>query len=63
MAKQVICDNCGAVIKEQFDDYHGDLSPSVLAVIKIKPVLLNRTNDVIENPDLCRACIIRTLKG
>jgi hypothetical protein len=61
--KKTICDYCGREIKETFRDYRGDLDSANLAVIEIKPILLNRTTDVINNPDLCRECIIKVLRG
>ncbi|MFX1452440.1 MAG: hypothetical protein ACFFCM_16490 [Promethearchaeota archaeon] len=60
---QVVCDYWGKVIKEPFSDYRGDLDSKNLAVIEIKPTLLNQTTKKIENPDLCRECIIKVLRG
>ncbi len=60
---KVICDYCGYEIKERFKDYRGDLDGNNLAVIEIKPILLNKTTIQIHNPDLCRNCIIKILEG
>jgi len=60
---KTVCDYCGKEIKERFADYRGDLDSRNLAVIEIKPTLLNRTVDKIKNPDLCRKCIIKVLRG
>lgn len=61
--KQIICNYCGEVINESFSDYRGDLDSHNLACIEIKPRLLNKTDTKIDNPDLCRTCIIKALKG
>lgn len=61
--KQIICDYCGGVIKERFKDYRGDLDNENLAVIEIRPILLNQTTNAIAYPDLCRECIINVLRG
>ena len=61
--KQTICDYCGKAIKEEFKDYRGDLAKDALACIEIKPTLLNKSVDVIHDPDLCRECIIKVLRG
>ena len=61
--KQTICDYCGNIIKEEFKDYRGDLAKDTLACIKIEPTLLNKSVHVIHNPDLCRKCIIKVLRG
>jgi len=60
---KVICDYCGKEIKESFKDYRGDLDGENLAAIEIKPIFLNRTTDKILNPDLCKECIIKVLRG
>ena len=61
--KKTICDYCGKEIKETFKDYRGDLDARNLAIIEVKPILLNQTDNRIENPDLCRECIIKVLRG
>ena len=61
--KKTICDYCGEEIKEPFEDFRGDLDCNNLAVIEVKPILLNQTTSKIENPDLCRQCILRVLRG
>ena len=61
--KQTICDYCGNKINEDFVDYRGDLAKDALACIEIKPTLLNKSVDIIHNPDLCRECIIKVLRG
>ena len=63
MATKIICDYCGIEIKEPFHDYRGDLDSKNLAIIEVKPKLLNRTTNTICNPDLCRKCIIKILRG
>lgn len=60
---KIICDYCGEEIKESFEDYRGDLDNRNLAIIRITPVLLNQTDNRIDNPDLCRECIIKVLRG
>ena len=60
---KTVCDYCGREVKEHFKDYRGDLDAKNLAIIEIKPTFLNRTVDKIDNPDLCRECIIRVLNG
>lgn len=60
---KTVCDYCGAEIKEPFRDYRGDLDAKNLAIIEIRPTLLNQTVSEIDNPDLCRACIIKILRG
>jgi len=67
--QQIICDYCGKVINELFEDYRGDLDSSNLATLDIK-VWLNKTkeelkpfSEIIDNADLCRECIIKVLKG
>ena len=61
--KKTICDYCGAEIKECLTDYRGDLDEKNLAAIKIKPLWLNRTTDTLDNPDLCKGCIMKVLRG
>ena len=63
MATKIVCDYCGKEIKEPFPDYRGDLDSENLAVIEIRPILLNQTEKKINNPDLCRECIINVLRG
>ena len=41
--KKTICDYCGEEIKEPFNDFRGDLDPKNLAIIQVKPILLNQT--------------------
>ena len=60
--KQTICDNCGAVIKENFTDYRCDLDANTMLIMDIKPILLNMTIKKIASPDICRDCIIRALQ-
>lgn len=60
---KTVCDYCGKEIKKSFEDYRGDLDEKNLAAIKIEPLWLNRTTDTIDNPDLCKECIIKVLKG
>ncbi len=61
--RKIICDYCGREIKEHFKDYRGDLDSHNLAVIEIRPILLNQTTSEIDDPDLCRECIIKVLRG
>lgn len=60
---KTVCDYCGREIKEPFHDYRGDLDSENLAIIEIKPIMLNKTSSKIDNPDLCRGCIIKILRG
>ena len=60
---ELICDYCGKVINKPFSDYHGDLDMDCLAVIEVKVVSLNSTREYPDKPDLCRECIINTLRG
>lgn len=62
MATKIVCDYCGREIKP-VKDWRGDLDEENLAVIEIRPIFLNRTVDKISNPDLCRECIIKVLRG
>ena len=62
--KQTICDYCGEGVNFPTNrEITGDLDPRNLAVIRIQPILLNKTDSKINNPDLCRECIIKVLKG
>ena len=63
MATKIICDYCGEEVKETFSDYRGDLNGEHLAIIEIKPVLLKCTDSKVVDPDLCRKCIIKALRG
>ena len=63
MARQTICDCCGKVIKEPFADYRGDINPDCLIVLEVKPISINSTKGIVHDPDLCRGCIINTLRG
>ena len=59
---KVICDYCGTEIKKPVREVVGDLDSRNLAIIEIKPILLNQTDSKIGNPDLCIECIIKVLK-
>jgi len=59
---KIICDYCGEEIKKRFKDYRGDLDSENLAIIEVKPILLNQTHSKIDNPDLCIACIIEVIR-
>lgn len=61
--RKTICDYCGKEIKEPFSDFRGDLDAQNLAIIEVKPILLNQTTNRIKNPDLCKECIIKVLHG
>ncbi len=63
MATRTVCDYCDREIREPFRDYRGDLDSRNLAIIEIKPILLNQTTRKISNPDLCRECIIKVLRN
>lgn len=59
---KITCDYCGREINPNKKEFTGDLDDSNLAVIKVEPLLLNQTTSKINNPDLCRECIIKVLK-
>ena len=63
MAVQTVCDYCGKVINELFRGYRGDLDSDCLAVIEVRVVSLNSSRKYPDKPDLCRECIIKTLRG
>lgn len=60
---KTICDYCGNEIKKPSGEFTGDLDCKNLAVVRVKPLLLNQTDSYIDNPDLCRECIIKVLRG
>ena len=62
--KQTICDYCGRGVNFPTNrEITGDLDTSNLAVIEVRPRLLNQTHRKIVNPDLCIECIIKVLKS
>lgn len=60
---KTLCDYCGKEIKNSETEFTGDLDNRNLAVIRVEPILLNQTDSKIDRPDLCVACIIKTLKN
>lgn len=61
--KKTICDYCGKGVNFPANrEITGDLDAKNLAVIEVKPKLLNRTDNRISNPDLCIECIIKVLE-
>ena len=62
--KQTICDYCGRGVNVPTNrEVTGDLDAKNLAIIEVRPILLNRTDSTISHPDLCIECIIKVLRG
>ena len=60
---KTVCDYCGKGVNFPTNrEVTGDLDSRNLAVIEVRPRLLNKTGSKISNPDLCIECIIKVLQ-